>query len=372
VKGRVMLNTSRARITFVLPGYPWKPVGGYRVVYEYANYLAEQGFEVAVVHPRRLRQPVSMTISPFKTIRQAAGRLRDVLVHPRVTWQRIDPRVRMVFVPELLERYIPDGDAVVATAWQTAEYVNEYPQYKGRKFYLIQHYEVWSGPKERVDATWRFPMKKIVISKWLYELGIQLGIPANDLEHIPNGIDHSKFRVTRPIEERPKRVAMLYHSAEWKGCADGLKALEAARSACPDIRAVLFGAGSRRPALLPKWADYVPNPPQHILVNDIYNGSSVYLCPSWTEGWSLPPAEAMACGCAVVSTDNGGIRDYAVHGETALLSPPREPAALAENLIQVLKDDKLRLQLARAGNSSIRRFTWESAGDRLVQYLLRD
>lgn len=339
------------------------------MAYEYANELVRRGHEVAVVHPRRLRQSITQPISLYWNLRRRAAHLRNILVHPTVTWQYIDKRVRMLFVPELLARYVPDADAVFATAWQTAEYVHEYPSSKGKQFYLIQHYETWSGPKERVDATWRFPMKKVVIAQWLYELGLQLGIPEGDLIHIPNGIDHKKFRITRPIESRPKRVAMLYSPVEWKGSTDGVKALEIVHTKDPNVQAVLFGTPSQRPLWLPGWISYIPNPPQEALVNDIYNGSCIYLCPSWTEGWHLPPAEAMACGCAVVSTNIGGVRDYAVHGKTALLSPPHDPSALAENLIRALEDDDLRVQLARAGNDNIRRFTWERAGGQLVEYI---
>lgn len=357
------------RITFVLPGYPWKPVGGYRVVYEYANELTKRGHEVTVIHPRKLRQRSLEPPSFYQKVRHIAASIRNIFLKPRVTWQYLDERVRMLYVPEPTARYVPDGDVVFATAWQTAEYVNEYPDSKGRKFYLIQHYEIWSGPKERVDATWLFPMKKVVIAKWLYELGLELGVQGGEMCHIPNGIDLKKFRVTRPIESRPKRVAMLYSPLEWKGFADGLRALEIAHEECPDFRAVLFGTSPRKPNIIQDWIDYISSPPQEILVTEIYNNSSIYLCPSWTEGWGLPGAEAIACGCTLVSTDNGGVRDYAVNYQTALLSPPRKPEALANNLIRILGDEKMRIRLGRAGYENIQRFTWKRATDLLVNFI---
>ena len=57
------------------------------------------------------------------------------------------------------------------------------------------------------------------------------------------------------------------------------------------------------------------------LVDEIYNTSRVFLCTSWVEGFGLTNVEAMACGAALVTTDNGGSRDYALHGETALVAP---------------------------------------------------
>jgi len=359
------------KITFVLPGYPWKPVGGYRVVYEYANHLVARGHDVTVVHPRQLPNwNPSATPNTYFWLRRKAGQLRNFVFRPKVTWQPINRRVRMLYVPDPTPRHIPDADAVFATWWATAELVMDYPSSKGKKFYLIQHYEIWGGPKERVDATWRMPFKKVVIAKWLYEKGLELGVPEDEMIHIPNGINHKIFRLEIPIEDRPPRVVMMFSPAEWKGGRDGIEALELAKKEVPHLQAVLFGT-SRRPNWLPSWIEYKRNPKMATLVSEIYNRSAIYLCPSWTEGWGLPSAEAMACGCAVVSTDTGGVRDYAVHEETALLSPPKDPGALARNLVRLLKDDDLRIQLARAGHEKIQEFTWERSTKLLEKFLLQ-
>jgi glycosyltransferase involved in cell wall biosynthesis len=155
---------------------------------------------------------------------------------------------------------------------------------------------------------------------------------------------------------------MLWSPAALKGGADGVAALEAAHREVPQLEAVLFGVTARPPAL-PLWIEYVHNPSRPELVERIYNASSIYLCPSWSEGWHLPPAEAMACGCAVVSTDIDGVRDYARPGETALLSPPHDPAALAANLVQLCRDEEERVRLAVAGHDVIAHCTVELSLD---------
>lgn len=347
------------RITFILPGYPWKPVGGYRVVYEYANHLAARGHDVFVVHARHLPNwPPSPPPNLYRRLRRKAGQIKDLIFKPRIHWQPIDHHVKLLYVPEPTARYVPDADVVFATWWATAELVLDYPSSKGHKFYLIQSYEIWGGPKERVDATWKAPLKKIVIAKWLYEKGLELGVPPEEMIYIPNGINHEIFRLEKPIENRPPRVAMMFSNAEWKGGPDGIKALELAREKFPNLQAILFGVGPR-PIGLPKWIEYVKNPSQKYLVERIYNGSSIYLCPSHTEGFSLPPAEATASGCAVVATNSGGILEYAEHGRNALLSPPRDPEALAKNLMQLLENDDLRIKLAKEGHKRIKEYTWD-------------
>jgi glycosyltransferase involved in cell wall biosynthesis len=354
------------KINFVLPFYPWNPVGGFRVVYEYANRLSARGHEISIFHAIKLRQTVPD--KGFNRILQQLYYIRCAYTRPKLTWQYIDPRIRMFYVPDLTANYIRDGDIVVATAWQTAEYLWEYPKSKGRKFYLIQGYEIWAGSKERVDATWLLPIHKVVIASWLYELGRAMGIDGQVMMHIPNGIDHDKYRLVNSIKTRRKRVAMMYSSIDWKGAPDGVEALEIAKASHSNLEAVLFGV-CPRPKFLPQWIEYIKEPPQNLLVQDVYNGSSIYLCPSWTEGWCLPNAEAMACGCAVVSTDNSGVRDYAIDGRTALLSPIKKPDLLAKNLVRLLDDDEYRCDLAQNGYHSIKFFTWDRSTDLFENYI---
>ena len=114
---------------------------------------------------------------------------------------------------------------------------------------------------------------------------------------------------------------------------------------------------------------YLNDPPQQHLVENVLNTSSIVLSPSLAEGFGLPPAEGAACGCAMVATDSGGVRDFIVHGETGLLSPPGDPEALARNLCILLREDDRRIRLAEAGRRSVERFNWEHSADLLESFL---
>jgi L-malate glycosyltransferase len=349
------------KITFILNGYYLKPGGGTRAVYVFANKLAARGHEVSVIHPRYLK---NSCVKESRMISRIKFAIKKLYSPKKRAWQAIDPRVKMLHVDEPTSHNIPDADAVFATAWETAEYVNEYPGSKGRKFYLIQHYETWSGEKELVDATWRLPLIKIVIAKWLYEKGLELGAEKNEIVYIPYGVDHEIFRMTKEIEARPRRISMMYHTADWKGSADGIEAIRIAKEAFPDITAVFFSIFDK-PADLPGWIDFHKNPKPEDLIENIYNGSSIFISPSWTEGSPFPPREAMTCGCALVSTDCTGMDEYAIDGVNSLLSPIKDPKAMANNIIRLLRDDGLRIKLAKAGNEKMKEFKWEKAAERL-------
>jgi len=81
------------------------------------------------------------------------------------------------------------------------------------------------------------------------------------------------------------------------------------------------------------------------------------LCISSTyEGTPLTLFEAMAAGKAIVSTSVDGCREVLADGETGLLVPPRDPARLAEGLIRVLDDGRLRERLGARAREASRRY----------------
>ena len=276
-------------------------------------------------------------------------------------------RVRMLYVSGLDALKVPDGDAVFATWWPTAEYVAEYPAAKGRKFYLVMDFAPWSGPRDRVEATWRQPFQKVTISRWLYEQVCSVEGDHRNTVNIPIAVDHKRFCLTADIGSRSKRATMFYGYFNYKAPEDGISALEIARQRHPEMEVVVFGQIDQKPRNIPSWASYQSNVSERSLIA-LYNSSSIFVCSSLAEGFALPPAEAMACGCAVVSTDCGGIREFAHHEVTALLSPARNPEALACNLIRVMDDDALRVSLAEAG-IEFRQFTWERSTEQLERFI---
>jgi glycosyltransferase involved in cell wall biosynthesis len=360
--GGEQLNRS-LKVTFVMPRTGEWAAGGLRIIYQYANYLSERGHVVTVVHPGRLVVDPKPLDSLKNTVRYLL-RKADGKYTPD-TWMQMRPEVHLTCVPSLAERYIPDGDIVFATAWQTAEWVTNYSKSKGRGFYLIQHLETWNGPEGRVLATWRAPLQKVVPSKWLADIAKNMGESAI---YIPYGLDMDKFYLITPSEARDaNQLMMLYHESEWKGCAEGLQALSLVREKNSDMRAIFFGTPAR-PEALPEWIEYhrSPSPMQ---LRELYNRASIFVAPSRTEGWGLTGCEALLCGAALVATDIDGHREFAFDGQTALTSPARSPERLAENVNRLLKDPQLRIELAKKGHEFLRTLTWERATNSMERAL---
>jgi glycosyltransferase involved in cell wall biosynthesis len=161
---------------------------------------------------------------------------------------------------------------------------------------------------------------------------------------------------------------MLYNAHLAKGAEYGLQALNAVKQRLPELEAVVFGATDPVHEV-PAWVTYLRSPPQDVIVEDVYNRSRVFVCSSIREGFGFAATEAMACGCALVTTSNGGSEDYALHGETALVSPPRDVATMVDNIEALLRDDEQRIRIATRGNCYVDRFNWDRSAKLLEAFL---
>jgi len=320
--------------------------GGVRAILTYADRLAARGHGVTLVVP-------------------AHGALRARWRNVRASGVPWYPRLRAAirWVPEWRADALPRADVLVATAWQSAPTVAAAPTAAGARFYLVQHYEsLYHGAPALVDETYRLPLRQVVISSWLRDIMRErFGSKA---ELLVTPVDGELFhRVPTTVTSSRPRVLMLHHDYAWKGVAEGLEAVARAKRAVPGLH--LVGFGVKRPAEGAGYDEFHADLPQEALAA-LYSSADIYLCPSWDEGLGMPPMEAMACGVALVTYDNGGCRDYARDGETALVARRRDVADLTEKLTRLGSDSALRTRLAAAGEQWIRTaFDWDRSVRRL-------
>lgn len=341
---------------FVLPNNYNTPIGGYKIVYEYANLLVEEGHDVTITFMLFDATPFS-----YDKLRGKLSKLKVGLLfflghiytsHKTVDWFPLDSRIKIKFsLP--WNFFFPVSDIVIATAWQTAYTVMRLNRKRGRKFYLIQHDESVFGPQNLVRKTWFFPLKKIAIASWLKELVED--VTAQDVMLVKNFVDTDTFYVTTPLNRRKNVVSMLYHDNPSKGSADGISILKKVKTRVPDLEVRLFGTGNP-PKNLPDYFQFVRKA-NNTQLRDIYNQSIIYLFPSHLEGWGLTATEAMACGAALVSTKNGGVNDFGIQNETALLSDVGDIDGISENIINLIYNPDKRKKLAQNGQVLVSELT---------------
>lgn len=92
---------------------------------------------------------------------------------------------------------------------------------------------------------------------------------------------------------------------------------------------------------------------------DFLAALDVFALSSWGEGMGSVLLEAAACGVPIAATTAGGIPELVEHGATGLLCPPRDPEALAKNILALLGDAALARRMAAAGLARAPRFGLE-------------
>ena len=99
----------------------------------------------------------------------------------------------------------------------------------------------------------------------------------------------------------------------------------------------------------------------HEDVPALLKSADVVVSVPWYEPFGIVPVEAMACGKAVVVSAVGGHLDTVEDGGTGRLVPPRDPAALAAVLTQLLAEPGLRRKLGTAGAArAAARYSWDT------------
>jgi glycosyltransferase involved in cell wall biosynthesis len=356
------------RINFILPTVGMS--GGIRVLAIYAKALSERGHDVVLISPPRkppsLRQKVSSLLKgrgwPRVTKHPSKSHLEGLNLDHRVLDSYRAPR----------DTEVPDGDVVVATWWETAEWVCALSNNKGAKVYFVQGHEIFDYlPVARCKATYRLPLKKIVIAKWLRDL-MSSEYGDNSVELVYNGIDHQQFFAPVRTKQSVPKVGFLFHAAQMKGTDIALAVIERIRRVLPELRVIAFGTEMLPDSLLGvDWLSFHHLPEQH-KIRDIYSACDVWLAASRSEGFNLPAMEAMACRTPVVSTKTGWTAEAVVDGYNGYLAEIDDVSQLEKGVRNVLSMSHAEwAKCSENAYLTVENMSWEKSCDQFEQVLIK-
>jgi glycosyltransferase involved in cell wall biosynthesis len=345
------------KITFILPTVSMS--GGVKVVAIYAKRLKARGHSVVIVSP----PPQVLGLkSRIKSIVKGNGWPRAAHA-PASHLDRsgLDHRVLECWRP-VTEKDVPDADVVITTWWETAEWVAALPARKGAKVYFVQGHEIFPYlPVARCHATYRLPLRKIVVARWLQDVMLSEYDDAN-VEVVPNSVDHAQFFSPERGKQPAPTVGLLYSSASIKGVDVALSALRMVRKRVPGLRVLIFG--SERPGAaipLPNDAEFFFSPPQNE-IRDLYARCDAWLTASRSEGFNLAALEAMACRTPVVSTRTGWPEEAVANGKNGILVDIDDAAGLARGVewLVSLPDEEWR-KVSREAHRTAGTGSWEQS-----------
>ena len=193
------------------------------------------------------------------------------------------------------------------------------------------------------------------------------GIPRSRVAVVRCGLDHAGYGVNvRPEDRSEPVVVFVGRLRKYKGAQHLIRAFPEVARRVPGARLRVVGDGPYRGRLealarslgIRDRVEFLGALGHQEKVAAL-NQAQVAAAPSPKEGWGLTVIEANACGVPVVASRSPGLVESVREGETGILVPHGDAAALAGATIRLLTDRTLRLAMAEAGLRWARGFTWE-------------
>lgn len=353
------------RITFILPDANF--LGGTRVIAIYAERLRRRGHQVYVVSTPRRPIPIKQRFRSLVDGRgwpSAESRPASYLDATGVDHRVID-RWR-----PMTDADVPDADVVIATWWETAHWVAGFSPRKGAKAYFVQDYGAHGGqPLDKVAETWRLPLHKITICRWLRDLVVE-HCAGSEIDLVLNSVDQEQFQAPRRGKQPAPTVGTVYSRRPQKGCDTALAAVRLAREQIPALKLITFGGGPPSEDLpLPPGTVHNGHAREDELAT-IYAGCDAWLFSSRKEGFGLPILEAMACRTPVIATPAGAAPEL-LEGGRGLLVNMDDPADMARAIVEICRMDEATWEaMSDAAFEATRAYSWDDATDRFEAALL--
>ena len=234
----------------------------------------------------------------------------------------------------------------------------------GKKVLLNYH----SGEAADHLARWRrtaIPTIRLadmlaVPSDYLVDVFARFGLRARAVFNHVEAADYTA-RTREPL--RPLFLANRNFEPHY-GVDTVLRAFALIQGRCPQARLTVAGDGPQR-AALERLARELHL--QHVeftgqvapeQMRALYDAADIYLNGSTVDNMPLSILEAYAAGLAVVTTDAGGIPYIVRDGETGLVVPCNDAAALAARALSLLEDGELAARIRRGAHAALERYSW--------------
>ncbi|MHB8341451.1 MAG: glycosyltransferase family 4 protein [Mycobacteriales bacterium] len=210
-------------------------------------------------------------------------------------------------------------------------------------------------------------------------------LPPEKVDVVPNGIDLQAWSAGAERSGRVRHqlglgatdpLVLFAGRLEWeKGVHTLLEAMPRLRRRHPDLHLAIAGSGTQDDRLrelarrlrVSRSVRFLGHLPTEELAA-VAAAADVACVPSLYEPFGLVALEAAAAGTPLVVSDTGGLREFVDHGRTGLRVPPEDPAALADAISALLRDQVLARRLVRAARAAVAAdYSWPAIAGRTAR-----
>lgn len=339
-------------LTFLLPGDASS--GGIRVTMQLANTLLERGHLVRIAYRRRPAFSLENLVSFARSVKFLCSGIRET------RWLSSFNGKKDAFL-HLDDIQFEENEIVIAVGNSAIGELQNIERNIVKMRYC--HGLVEQDPEER-ERAWGGSMRTIAVSPRLIP-ALEKHCTSPILGIVSNGISADEYFVENRNRDG---IGFVYHGSPHKGAEVVGPLVDALRHRFPETPCYVFGSFPRPRALTS--CDYTRYPSVE-KAREIYNRCKIWLVTSRDEGFCLPILEAMACGCAVVSSRHTNAAELIAEGVNGFTVAYGDIAGYLRISRKLLTDEPLRRKVVEEGFNTVRRFTWERAARSLEEVLLK-
>lgn len=216
--------------------------------------------------------------------------------------------------------------------------------------------------KKRIVELYNIPIEKIRVINPGIESDVFKPLPSTEIKEVINkyGVNKKYILYTGTLEPR-KNIAGIIRA--YRALPDSLK---------NEYQLVLAGSTGWKNKELEKEESMIS--PKYLIKTGyidekdlpaLYSGASLFVFPSFYEGWGMPVQEAMACGVPVITANNSSLPEAG--GNAAHYIDAEKPATITAAMVKILNDPKLAQEMREKGIIYTKKFTWEKSAKQLSE-----
>jgi len=301
------------------------------------------------------------------------GHKATIICHfSKPNWFAMDERISFIQVAlgEVLCEYIPKCDIIVATYWKE---IYECVEQNVAPVIYFEQGDIHLFDQESIDAyTMEHIRNQIQIAPFIYTVSTFAKEKLREVFDvevavISNAVDKNIFYYTPHKKEGNSKIVITAIGSEnvhFKCISNIVVAIQILKKIGNDIEFIWISPDQ------PNKLTTIPvivNPSQKEIGNCLQR-SDIFVCASLYESFCLPVLEAMMCGAAVITTDNGGVRDFVKDNVNAIVIEKNSISDMINKLTILINDKTLRYELVKAALVAAEEFDWEHTTDKLIDF----
>ncbi len=344
----------------ILSSVDKRPSGVNRNLIEFGNYLFSKGHEVLIIKAINRGYYNNKRDKFERKVRElfyilSGKRIRRI---KKLPW--IDLKCPTITIPSFNEKYLFPSDITFFSFEYLLPVVTKLSEKYGKKVFRICN--IFFAERVNYIPENIYLVANSTLVKKLLEERLK-----REVFLLLNSVNTKIFN--NPYKrEKVKRIGMFFYNKrpKHKGMEDGFWVMEQLYKIYPHLKFQVVGEW--RENWIPKFVEFFNGTKIENLVN-FYRNTDVFIYTSKKDACPNPPLEAMACRCAVVTTEVGGIPDYTEKGKSAIVVDIGDKEGILKGVINLIENNHYFRRISEEGYKKIQEFNIEKQGGKLEEFL---